>query len=100
MVSETASFSTPAPFSTGLISAPRSLIFSTLLACRLMSLTPMKISTSRPQTFAAMMVARPCCPAAVSVINLFFPIFLARRACPRVLFSLWEPPQTRSSLLR
>jgi len=99
-VSETASFSTPEPVVTGVTLAPSSCMRFTLLACLSMSLIPMKTSTSSPTTLPAMAVARPCCPAAVSVMSLVFPILLARRACPRVLLSLWEPPVTRSSLFR
>src|SRR5512136_2243788 len=72
----------------------------TLSACRCVSTSPMYTSTGIPSAAPTIAVATPCWPAPVSAISRFLPICCASSACPRVLFSLWEPPCTRSSRLR
>ena len=44
--------------------------------------------------------ATPCCPAPVSAITRFFPIFCVRRICPIALLILWAPVWQRSSRFR
>ena len=80
--------------------APRACIRSTLGACRATSTAPMKTSHSMPKRAATVAVATPCIPAPVSAMSLRLPILRARRACPRVLLTLWAPVWLRSSRFR
>jgi hypothetical protein len=48
----------------------------------------MNISHCSPSAEHAIAVPTPCCPAPVSAITLFLPIFFANNAWPKVLFVL------------
>ena len=53
-----------------------------------MSIAPMKILQGMFNKAQAVAVATPCCPAPVSAITSFAPIFFAKRICPMALFIL------------
>jgi hypothetical protein len=95
-----ASFSVPAPDTTGRTSAPSSFMRNTLGCWRFTSVSPMKTSHLRPNSAQAVAVATPCCPAPVSAITRVRPIFLASMICATTALILCAPVWFSSSRLK